>query len=152
MFVMAVMGCDGQTYYSIFPPDDYFDPVFAIELQPDVLDYSGEITHPYAGDYSISLSFEMPNPVGDGYDLRALKLDCAFNGGEVTRKLSCGDTLLPYWGEESGISIGIYSIPEAAGKQETVSFRIRFLNPQELGNILGAHGKTSILIRKWSDL
>ena len=148
---LATSGCDEQALYSVFPPDDYYDPVFEVELRPDVLTYSGEISHQYIGDYSISLSFEKPNAIGYGYDIKTLQLQCAFKNATQTTKLQCGNSLLEYWGDESGISIGIYGIPEVAKKHEVVLFTLEFPAGEELEEIIDAYGKVSLSINKWAD-
>ncbi len=74
LLLFAMSGCDEQTIYSAFPPEGYFDPILTVELEPGVLNYSGETIHKYSGDYSISLSFEKANPVGKGYGLPPLRL------------------------------------------------------------------------------
>jgi len=152
MLFLVVFGCDKQTLYSAFPPDDYFDPIFEVELEPNVLKYNGNLSHKYSGDYSISLSLERPNPAGYGYDIQALQVNCAFKNPTQVKQLQCGNSLLAYWGEESGISIGIYNIPEAAGMNETVSFTLEFQNIEELKTIFNSFGRVSLLIKKWSDL
>ena len=55
LLLFAMSGCDEQTIYSAFPPEGYFDPILTVELEPGVLNYSGETIHKYSGDYSISL-------------------------------------------------------------------------------------------------
>jgi len=152
ILIFATTGCDQQAFQSAFPPEGYFDPVLVVELEPDVLNYSGEIVHQYRGDYSISLSFEKTNPVGKGYGLPALHLLCSLTDEGRMKRVPCGNSLLPYWGEESGVSIGIYSIPAAVQTGEAVTFSLEFLKNEELENILEAYGKVSLMIKKWSDL
>lgn len=152
MLLLATSGCDQQAVHSAFPPEGYFDPVLVVELEPDVLNYSGEVTHKYAGDYSISLSFEKANPIGEGYGLPALHLICSLTDDGRTKQIPCGNSLLPYWGEESGVSIGIYSIPATVQTGEAVTFSLEFLKNEELESILEAYGKVSLMIKKWSDL
>jgi hypothetical protein len=148
----SLSGCYEQEFYSAFPPDGYFDPLLVIELKPDVLKYGGEITHQYSGDYSISLSFERSNPIGKGYDLQSLDVKCIFGNVVNMNQVSCGISLLPYWGEESGVSIGIYNVPEAVNRKEPVFLSLEFQSIQELEDIIDSYGKVSISIEKRSDL
>jgi len=148
----ATWGCDEQAFRSAFPPNGYFEPIFTVELKPDTLTYNGEFSHEYSGDYSISLSFERPNPKGYGYDIERLQVQCAFENATHITQLQCGNSLLEYWGDESGISIGLYNIPEAVRKHEIVSFSLEFQNSKELETIFETHGKISLIINKWSDL
>jgi hypothetical protein len=152
MLLFASPGCDEQAFYSAFPPEGYFNPVLIVDLEPDVLNYSGGVIHKYSGDYSISLSFEKANPTGKGYALPALHLICSYTNDRREKQIPCGNSLLPYWGEESGVSIGIYSIPATVQKGEEVTFSLEFLKNEELEYILESYGKVSLMIKKWSDL
>ena len=152
VLLLATSGCDQEAVYSAFPPEGYFDPVLIVELEPDVLIYSQEMVHKYSGDYSISLSFEKVNPVGKGYGLPPLHLKCSYTDEGRVKQIPCGNSLLPYWGEESGLSIGIYSIPATVRQGEPVTFSLEFFKNEELESILESYGKVSLMIKKWSDL
>lgn len=152
ILLLITSGCDEQAFHSAFPPEGYFDPIIINELERDVLNYSGEIVHRYGGDYSISLSFEKANPTGTGYGLSALHLKCSYTDQGRSKQVVCGNSLLPYWGEESGLSIGIYSVPATVEQGEPVTFSLEFLEHEELENILESYGKVTLMIKKWSDL
>ena len=81
-----------------------------------------------------------------------MHLKCSYSNEGFMKQVPCGISLLPYWGEESGVSIGIYSIPAIVQTGEAVTFSLEFLKKEELENILESYGKVSLVINKWSDL
>jgi hypothetical protein len=153
VFVFGTLcGCDSTVFYSMFPPEGYYEPVLAMDVNSHAKAYSSDIVHKYKGRYSVSLVFDRPNDVGTGYDLEHLDIHCTMSHGESTVDIPCGTRLLPFWGEESGISLAVYQVPDMAPQNENVVFRLEFQSEEQLKSVEARFGPIGLRIAKWSDL
>ena len=150
--LFAAAGCDDPAFRSAFPPEGYFDPLLEIELRPGVSEYRGEIVHDHEGDYSVSIALARANAVGAGYEFQRLDVQCEFSMAAESTRLNCGQSLAPYRGEESGISIGLYRVPRTVETGEAVMFTLRFHDLKELESLIATHGSATLVVHKWSDL
>lgn len=148
----GVTACDQEHWNELFPPDGYYDPIWEIETQNGKADYSAQLVHDFAGKYSISLAFEKPASVSQGYDFDELQMSCAFSLEGAVVELPCGKSLLYYKGDRSGVSVALYSVPEDVPGNVPLELRVVFLSAAELDKLKATHGKVEIVVRKWSDL
>lgn len=150
--LFAVIACDEVHWNALFPPDGFYDPILEIETKQGQKDYTGELVNRFAGKYSISLAFERPAPVAQGYDLSEIPMSCAFSAEGDIIELPCGKTLVHFWGDESGLSIARYSVPDDVPKGMPVNLRVAFKSTVVLDELIAIRGKVKIFVQKWSDL
>jgi hypothetical protein len=145
-------GCDEAIFYSLFPPKDYYDPVLSMNIDPDVSLYSSDVIHVYKGSYSISLILQQAPGVEAGYSFTELDVNCAIEHQRSRIEIPCGVELLPFWGEDSGISVGTYAVPVLIPQKEKVRFYVEFTQAGQLQMLETQHGPIELRIDKWSDL
>jgi hypothetical protein len=150
--ICGVVACDEEHWNALVPPDGYYDPIWEIQTQNGKADYSGRLVHEFSGKYSISLAFENPTPVSQGYDFDELQMSCTFSVEGVPVELPCGTSLLHYWGDRSGVSVALYSVPGDFPKDVPVELTVVFGSATEFAELTAAHGRVDIIVRKWSDL
>ncbi|MGK2924468.1 MAG: hypothetical protein ACSLE2_02495 [Lysobacterales bacterium] len=150
--LFGVIACDEVHWNALFPPDGIYDPILEIETKKGQPDYSGELVNQFAGKYSISLAFEKPAPIAQGYDLSEIQMSCAFSAEGGIVELPCGKTLVHFWGDESGLSVARYSVPEDIPKGMSVDLRVAFKSTLVLDELIATRGKVRIFVQKWSDL
>ena len=148
----GVAACDTEHWNELFPPDGYYDPIWEIETQNGKVGYSGQLVHEFAGKYSISLAFEKPASVSQGYDFDELHMSCTFSAEGAVVELPCGKSLLYYQGDRSGVSVALYSVPDDLPGDVPVELSVVFLSAAELDKLTATHGKVEIVVGKWSDL
>ena len=150
--LFGVVACDEVHWNALFPPDGFYDPILEIETKKGRTDYSGELVNRFAGKYSISLAFERPAPVAQGYDLSEIPMSCVFSAEGGIIELPCGKTLVHFWGDESGLSVARYSVPDDVPKGMPVDLRVAFKSTVVLDELIATRGKVRIFVQKWSDL
>ena len=148
----ALASCDDSLLFELFPPDDYFDPVLSMRIDPQVTAHRAPLEHKYKGMYSISLVLEKPASVGTAYEVEHLNANCAFEFEQSRVDVPCGAELLPFWGDESGISISTYQVPAVVPNNEEVEFIIEFEETEQILQLDLKHGPVILKIAKWSDL
>lgn len=150
---ISLLGCREETFHALFPPEGYYAPVLAIDLQRGVLSYRTSAKLKYQGDYSLSLQFGRANPVGVGYSFSELRVRCTVAvPSRPGLSETCDQPLLPFWGESSGISLGRLNVPLTIPKESLVELHVEFLDSEELAALLEAHGPATLVLEKWSDL
>lgn len=148
----GVVACDEEHRNALNPPDGYYDPIWDMETQNGKADYSGQLVHKFAGKYSISLAFEKPASVSQGYDFDELQMSCTFSVEGSLVELPCGKSLLYYSGDRSGVSIALYSVPDNVPEDVPVELSVAFGSATDLDRLIAAYGKVEIVVSKWSDL
>lgn len=148
----GVVACDEVRWNALFPPDGLYDSILEIEAKKGQTEYSGNLVNRFPGKYSISLAFERPASVAQSYDLNEIQMSCAFSIEGVIIELSCGKTLVHFWGDQSGLSVARYSVPDDVPRGIPVDLRIAFKSAVVLDELIAARGTVRIFVQKWSDL